>query len=224
MPSPEDETAGSPATPAPTPPAVPSPAPVTETQAQAAPQADAASPGQGPAVAAAAGAQVAAAADTPVAEAADAAESAASQRTKDEELRRVFKEAWQATLGALGNAEEETQALLGRLVALGQISREEGARLYSDTRALVEQRRNELETRVQGAIDAAMKRLTIPTQQDIAEVAQKLAELERRVEALTDLDPNDTPFQHPATQLDKALDKALARRRPSRKADPKVDP
>lgn len=152
-------------------------------------------------------------ASTPLATEAPAAapptpeEAAAAAAAAAAETQRAFKEAWQATLGALGNAEEETQALLGRLVALGTISREEGARMYTEVRDLVEQRRNELETRVQTAIDQAMKRLTIPTQQDIAEAAQKLAELERRVEALVDRDPRDAAFQHPSSMLDRLLGK-----------------
>ena len=134
------------------------------------------------------------------------AESA--QQTRD----RFMKEAWQATLGTLNNAEEETQALLGRLVALGQMSREEGVRMYGEVRQLVEQRRNELEDRVQKAIGAAMKRLTIPSQDDIAQVAQKVAELERRVEALDNFEPPSTP-QMPVSKLARGLSRLQPRKK-----------
>ena len=46
-----------------------------------------------------------------------------AQQTRE----RFLKEAWQATLGTLSNAEEETQALLGRLVAMGQLNREDSS-------------------------------------------------------------------------------------------------
>ncbi|MEW5848757.1 MAG: phasin family protein [Myxococcota bacterium] len=109
--------------------------------------------------------------------------------TQDAKTAEVLKEAWQATLGALGSAEEETHALLGRLVGLGKLNREDGARMFNDVLKLVETRRNELEDRVNKSVLGAMKRLTIPTREELSEVAQKLAELERRVEALDDATP-----------------------------------
>jgi polyhydroxyalkanoate synthesis regulator phasin len=132
--------------------------------------------------------------------------------TPEETRERFLREAWQATLGTLNNAEEETQALLGRLVALGQLSREEGTRMFSEVRVLVEQRRNELEDRVQSAIGAAMKRLTIPTQEDLAEVAQKIAELERRVEALDNFEAPSNPQMAVSK-----LARGLSRQRPRKK-------
>jgi polyhydroxyalkanoate synthesis regulator phasin len=128
---------------------------------------------------------------------------------------KTLREAWLATLGSLGSAEEETQALLGRLVALGTLTREDGARMYGDVRALVEQRRNEVEDKVQKAISAAMKRLTVPTQEDLAEVAQKLAELERRVEALDDMDPpsKSSNTAVPVSTLARALERAQPRKK-----------
>lgn len=107
----------------------------------------------------------------------------------------MAKEAWKATLGALGSAEEDTHALLARMVHVGRITREEGVRLFTEVRGLVETRRNELEAHIQNAIDTTLKRLTIPTHQELSEVAQKLAELERRVEALDDAIP---PPERPA--------------------------
>lgn len=119
------------------------------------------------------------------------AEKKPDETDEESEKKRLdfFREAFQSTLGAFNNADEEAHALIARLVSLGRLSRDEGTRMFGDVRQLVEQRRNEVEEQIQTAIRTTMTRLTIPTQEDIAEAAQKIAELERRVEALGDLEP-----------------------------------
>ncbi|MBI5498050.1 MAG: phasin family protein [Deltaproteobacteria bacterium] len=135
------------------------------------------------------------------------------QAAADEARQRPLREAWQAVLGALNNAEEETQALMGRLVELGTFSREESTRMFAEVRDLVEQRRNELAARVDSAVGDAIKRLTIPSEDDIAAVAQKLSELERRVEALDDIDPPRRSTQIPVSKLARGMSRAQPRKK-----------
>jgi polyhydroxyalkanoate synthesis repressor PhaR len=48
----------------------------------------------------------------------------------------------------------------------------------------VEKRRSELEDLVEGAVEQALLRLSIPTRRDVEQLSRRLAELERQIEAL----------------------------------------
>jgi len=95
-------------------------------------------------------------------------------------MRRI-RDAWRDTVGNYATDEGETKTLFERLVHFGAISREEATRLMSDTRARIEQNRDELDERVEQSIKSALKALTIPSSEEVARLNQSLDRLEARL-------------------------------------------
>jgi polyhydroxyalkanoate synthesis regulator phasin len=96
----------------------------------------------------------------------------------------ALREAWKAVLGTNVTADEETQALVTRLVTLGRITREEGARVFEEVKGLVETRRAEVEERLHATVQSALGRHGTARSDALALVVERLTDLERRVSSL----------------------------------------
>ena len=92
-----------------------------------------------------------------------------------------LQEAWQHSVGAFATDEGETQTLLGRLVALGTLSKEEARQVLSKVREGIESNRVELERRIDESIRTATARLTIPSDPDVRALREKLILIEQRI-------------------------------------------
>ncbi len=95
-----------------------------------------------------------------------------------------LQEAWQSTLGRFATAEEGSRNLITRLVDWGKLTGDEGRTLLTDWREAIEQNRSQLEKRVEETVQRQLARFTLPSQQDIDDLAAQIEHLEQRVQSL----------------------------------------
>ena len=95
-----------------------------------------------------------------------------------------LKSAWRETVGNYATDDSQTKNLMGRLVEFGTLTRDEAKKLVGETKERIEQNRRELDRRVDESIKAATARLTLPSDDDIAGLNQKLDAIEQRIAAL----------------------------------------
>lgn len=110
----------------------------------------------------------------------------------DKELRDSAQKIWLAGLGALAVAEEEGSKMFNRLVDRGRDWEEQGkertqARVkeqVQSAKAKVEQAFEEVEEKVDQRVNAAMKRLGVPSRDEIRDLTRKVEELNAKIESL----------------------------------------
>lgn len=93
---------------------------------------------------------------------------------------------WLAGLGALARAEEEGSKLFRQLVERGESLEKEGRRRVDDT---VEDARQEVRSRTEGVseklderVTRVLRRLGVPTREEIQSLTERVEELNRRIE------------------------------------------
>ena len=96
-----------------------------------------------------------------------------------DDLRTRLQEGWSKALLAASSVEEGAQELVDRL---GQVLGPEAARaLVSEVAGRLRAQRQELESRVQVAVKAAIDSVRLPTRGDMATLEKRLSELEAKV-------------------------------------------
>jgi polyhydroxyalkanoate synthesis regulator phasin len=99
-----------------------------------------------------------------------------------DDLRTVIQETWSKALLAASSAEEQAQALAGRVGHLLDGSTPQ--QLISEVAGKLQTQRQELTGHVHQAVKTAMDRLRLPTRTDVEALRSKIAELEARLGAM----------------------------------------
>ncbi len=112
----------------------------------------------------------------------------ASGEGVDKELRESAQKIWLAGLGALAVAEEEGSKLFNRLVDRGRDWEEQGKERAQEqakrARSRVEKAFDDVQDKVDQQVTEAMKRLGVPSRDEIRELTRKVEELNAKIEAL----------------------------------------
>lgn len=106
----------------------------------------------------------------------------------DKELRESAQKIWLAGLGALAVAEEEGSKLFNRLVDRGRDwedrGKERAQERVKSAKTRVERAFEGVEEKVDKRVTEAMKRLGVPSRDEIRDLTRKVEELNAKIEAL----------------------------------------
>ena len=95
-----------------------------------------------------------------------------------------IREAWKLSVGEYAVEEGETRSLLGRLEALGTVTKEDAKQVLNYAKKNIEKNRLELEKRVEESVKNATARLIIPTDDEIRDLRKRIIAAEKRIVAL----------------------------------------
>lgn len=101
---------------------------------------------------------------------------------KENLLRDFVRYSWRATRGLTSAAESEGETLVQRMVDLGRLTPEQGARLLSALAHRMQQSRADFEQRVDEAVRQAVNRLGEVSMRELSRMSQAAAELDARIE------------------------------------------
>ena len=83
------------------------------------------------------------------------------------------------SVGEFAVEEGETRTLLGRLEALGTVTRDEAKQVLAYAKKNIDKNRLELEKRVEESVKSATSRLIIPTDEEIRAIRQRIIAAEK---------------------------------------------
>ncbi len=95
-----------------------------------------------------------------------------------------LREAWKLSVGEFAVEEGETRSLLGRLEALGTVTKDEAKQVLAYAKKNIDKNRSELEKRVEESVKSATSRLIIPTDDEIRAIRQRIIAAEKRIISL----------------------------------------
>ena len=95
-----------------------------------------------------------------------------------------LREAWKLSVGEFAVEEGETRSLLGRLEALGTVTKDEAKQVLTYAKKNIDKNRSELEKRVEESVKSATSRLIIPTDDEIRAIRQRIIAAEKRIISL----------------------------------------
>ena len=87
---------------------------------------------------------------------------------------KVVRDAWQVGIGALAVAEEEIRLLVDNFTSKGGVSSDESKTLLKDILARIKKNKEIVEKKIEEAVDIGLKKLNIPTKEDVAELTEKV--------------------------------------------------
>lgn len=102
-----------------------------------------------------------------------------------------MREAWKLSVGEYAVEEGETRSLLGRLEALGTVTKEDARQVFNYAKKNIEKNRLELEKRVEDSVKKATSRLIIPSDDEIRDLRKRIIAAEKRIIALEEGDRAD---------------------------------
>jgi len=117
----------------------------------------------------------------------------AKKKTQKSELKDSFHQVWLAGLGALATAEEEGGKLFKSLVKKGQVY-EKSVKIpvdkaaksvkgtVKDVRSKAGKTMKKFESALDDHVDAALHRIGVPTQKEIAKLTRKVDQLTKKLE------------------------------------------
>ena len=95
-----------------------------------------------------------------------------------------LREAWKLSVGEFAVEEGETRSLLGRLEALGTVTKDEAKQVLAYAKKNIDKNRSELEKRVEESVKSATSRLIIPSDDEIRAIRQRIIAAEKRIISL----------------------------------------
>ncbi len=101
-------------------------------------------------------------------------------------IARRLKDAWMKTLGAYATDEKGAASLFQRLVDFGALSAEEGKKVVAETKAKIEQNKQDLDAQIDQSIQRTVGRFADPAALEVRRLAERLATMETRVKKLED--------------------------------------
>ena len=122
------------------------------------------------------------------------AEKTETAAQKKDSFAEVIRKVALASVGAVVLAQEEVEDFVGRLVQKGELAEKEGRSLVND---LVEKRKQKQSAReertgpvgavtsaIDSTVDKVLHKINVPTRTDVEELAKKIDEIDKKIEAL----------------------------------------
>lgn len=89
-----------------------------------------------------------------------------------------------ASVGAVGVAQDEITHLIDRMVERGEITEKDARKLVSDAQKEFNRRRKSGRTKAEQELENLMEKMNIPSQADIQDLTNQVANLSKRVQEL----------------------------------------
>lgn len=96
----------------------------------------------------------------------------------------AFRKVMLMGLGAAAMSRDKIREIVDELVAKGEVSREEGKKLYEELMAKAEEEGRNLNERIRGQIRGALKDLGLAERSQVAALERRIAKIEKKLEAL----------------------------------------
>jgi poly(hydroxyalkanoate) granule-associated protein len=110
-----------------------------------------------------------------------AAEAAKKERGR---ILGTFRKVVLASVGAVGVAQDELNALIKRMVERGEITEKDARKLVNDVQKEVNKRRKTGQTKAEKEMEGMMEKLNVPSKADIEDLTAQVAALSKRIEEL----------------------------------------
>ncbi len=101
-----------------------------------------------------------------------------------EDLRDSAHKIWLAGLGALATAEEEGGKLFKKLVEKGEGMESRGKDAVENAKSKVSNAWEEVESKIDEKVTAALHRLGVPSRDEISKLTKKVEDLSKKIEVL----------------------------------------
>ncbi|HRC84807.1 MAG TPA: phasin family protein [Thermoanaerobaculia bacterium] len=113
---------------------------------------------------------------------------AKAKQTQDwsipEDLKNSAHKIWLAGLGALATAEEEGGKIFKKLVEKGETLESRGKEGFESAKEKVSNVWEDVESRVDEKVTAALHRIGVPTREEIQKLSKKVEDLSKKIEQL----------------------------------------
>jgi poly(hydroxyalkanoate) granule-associated protein len=96
----------------------------------------------------------------------------------------TFRKVVLASVGAVGVAQDELNALIKRMVERGEITEKDARKLANDVQKEVNKRRKGGQTKAEKEMEGMMEKLNVPSKADIEDLTAQVAALSQRIEEL----------------------------------------
>lgn len=96
----------------------------------------------------------------------------------------TFRKVVLASVGAVGVAQDELNALIKRMVERGEITEKDARKLANDVQKEVNKRRKGGQTKAEKEMEGMMEKLNVPSKADIEDLTAQVATLSQRIEEL----------------------------------------
>ncbi|MCG3140513.1 MAG: hypothetical protein HDKAJFGB_01580 [Anaerolineae bacterium] len=96
----------------------------------------------------------------------------------------TFRKVILASVGAVGVAQDELNALIKRMVERGEITEKDARKLANDVQKQVNKRRKSGQTKAEKEMEGMMEKLNVPSKADIEDLTAQVATLSKRIEEL----------------------------------------
>lgn len=96
----------------------------------------------------------------------------------------TFRKVVLASVGAVGVAQDELNALIKRMVERGELTEKDARKLVSDVQKEVNKRRKSGQTKAEKEMEGMMEKLNVPSKADIEDLTAQVAALSKRIEEL----------------------------------------
>ncbi|MFQ5482261.1 MAG: phasin family protein [Nitrospinaceae bacterium] len=94
----------------------------------------------------------------------------------------VVKKSLLAGIGLASMGKEKAEELVTQVCQQADVSKEEGERWLKEIREMSEAARQDMQDRVTSLLREQLEKLDVPSKQDIAQLAARVEELERKLE------------------------------------------
>lgn len=99
-------------------------------------------------------------------------------------ITKTFRKVVLASVGAVGIAQDELNALIKRMVERGEITEKDARKLANDVQKEVNKRRKSGQTKAEKEMEGMMEKLNVPSKADIEDLTKQVTELSKRIEEL----------------------------------------
>ena len=96
----------------------------------------------------------------------------------------TFRQVILASVGAVGVAQDEVNALIKRMVERGELTEKDARKLVNDVQKEVNKRRRGGQTKAERELEGMMEKLNVPSKADIEDLTSQVSALAKRIDDL----------------------------------------
>jgi poly(hydroxyalkanoate) granule-associated protein len=111
-------------------------------------------------------------------------EQPAETAKKDGRITGTFRKVILASVGVVGVAQDELNALIKRMVERGELTEKDARKLVNDVQKEVTKRRKSGQTKAEKEMEGMMEKMNVPSKADIEDLTAQVSALSKRIEEL----------------------------------------
>ena len=97
------------------------------------------------------------------------------------EIKDLIKKTYYMGLGAIASIQDKAEEIANQLIEKGELKENEKPEFIKDLIEEGEKFKSNIDEKIQSAVDTAIKKLNIPTKDDIDEINKKIDELMNKI-------------------------------------------